>query len=648
MSVMFGHWKREGKPVDEDRLREIEALLAPYAPDSCSRYCDGEMQLVYRGFHATRESQNEKQPVLALDGSVIVWDGRLDNRRELAQEIGAGLPSDCADVDLISAAYQRFGLECFGRLIGDWAVSIWDPKSRTLLLAKDPIGIRPLYFAAGPDEVMWSSVIEMLLKFAPTCLQLSESYIAGCLSWFPTAELTPYENIAAVPPSSLVRLYRGSCFTSKYWDFNPARRIRYADDREYEEHFRSVLEKSVLRRLRSRKPVLAELSGGVDSSSIVCVADRLIAEGLPPAPRLDTVSYYDDTEPNWNERPYFTKIEELRKRTGVHINCNSAGDENLFPFGTDRLAGTPAGLGRPASAISEAMRTQDNAVLLSGIGGDEVLGGVPTPVPELADLFARLRWSALFGQMQAWALAKRIPLLHVAGETIRSFLPPSLGMPNDLKAPAWIASSFARRHRKTLTGFYTRTNLFGALPSFQETVKTIDGLRRQIACTPLPSEPAYEKRYPYLDRDLLEFVLAIPRGQLVRPGQRRWLMRRALTGIVPDEILFRKRKAFAIRGPLIRVARTADCIFHDNDADRSLLERMQVIDSAAFRKTLQLVRQGEETRLVPVIRALAVEAWLRHLLARGLRPHLLEELASKQPPHRTAASSKLSAFSAEN
>src|SRR5207302_381895 len=109
---------------------------------------------------------------------------------------------------------------------------------------------------------------------------LNEEYIAG---WFvvrfPAAHLTPYVGIHAVPPSSSVRLGPGRANVSGYWDFDPGKRIRYRTDAEYEEHFRAVFGKAVQRRLRSDGPILAELSGGMDSSSIVCMADSIIARG---------------------------------------------------------------------------------------------------------------------------------------------------------------------------------------------------------------------------------------------------------------------------------------------------------------------------------------------------------------------------------
>src|SRR5208337_841715 len=115
-------------------------------------------------------------------------------------------------------------------------------------------------------------------------------------------------------------------------------------------------------------------------------------------PRLDTISYYDDSEPNWNERPYFTKVEEKRGRTGWHVNVGAQDSENApvprqapaSAYG--RFVATPGYDGRTSPYLRMCMASQGNRVVLSGIGGDEVMGGVPTPVPELENLLARAQF----------------------------------------------------------------------------------------------------------------------------------------------------------------------------------------------------------------------------------------------------------------
>jgi len=162
--------------------------------------------------------------------------------------------------------------------------------------------------------------------------------------------------------------------------------IRYATDAEYEQHFLSLFSQSVERRTGPGAAILAELSGGMDSTSIVCMSDRVQASHNPPRSLIDSISYYDDSEPTWNERPYFSLVEELRGKTGIHTDTSliartfqshdSSLGEYLFP-------------GADSSSIEREQHFESldhghrYRTILSGIGGDELLGGVPTPLPEL-------------------------------------------------------------------------------------------------------------------------------------------------------------------------------------------------------------------------------------------------------------------------
>jgi asparagine synthase (glutamine-hydrolysing) len=352
----------------------------------------------------------------------------------------------------------------------------------------------------------------------------------------------------------------------------------------------------------------------MDSSSIVCMADHVIAAGRVDASSPDTVSYYDDSEPNWNERPYFTKIEEKRGRTGFHIDVASE-YSLLKQYEPGYFAATLGSAGRKMAAVdqfSAVLRSQGKRVVLSGIGGDEVLGGVPTPIPELANLVAAADVRKLAKQLVAWALVKRKPLLHLLAETITGFLPGGVALSSTPEWSAmWLGPKFTKRHRTALRGYQKRLRFFGPLPSFQENISTLDVLRRQLASSPLAWAAPHEMRYPYLDRELLEFVYAIPREQIVRPLQRRSLMRRALVGIVPDEILNRKRKAFVVRGPIV-------ALFAEWPRLLELSEHMVsvslgIVNRKAFAGALQKAHQGGEIHVSFMMRTLEVECWLRHV-----------------------------------
>jgi asparagine synthase (glutamine-hydrolysing) len=258
------------------------------------------------------------------------------------------------------------------------------------------------------------------------------------------------------------------------------------------------------------------------------------------------------------------------------------------------------------------MALQGNRVLLSGLGGDEVTGGVPTPAPELMDSLARARFRALATQLKVWALNKRKPWFHLLFEAARGFFPLALvGVPKQSRPVSWLDPGFVRRQQAALTGYPCRLSVFGPLPSFQENLSALGMLRRQFACTPLSATPPYEKRYPYLDRDLMQFVYAIPRQQLVRPGYRRSLMRRALAGTVPDEILSRKRKAFVARTPAAAIsAERARLIGMSQDM---LSASLGIVDAGAFREAIERTCHGKEAPIVVMLRTLAIESWLRTL-----------------------------------
>jgi asparagine synthase (glutamine-hydrolysing) len=615
MSVQFGRWNVDGKPVDQTYLTKVKPILAPYGPDDEGSYATTNLSILYRAFHTTKESRRETQPHVAQSGVVITWDGRLDNRAELIPRLRDTLTISATDVSIVAAAFDEWGVNCFCKLLGDWALSIWDANSRSLILAKDPIGTRHLYYSIDNDQVTWSTILDPLVLFANKSFALCEEYIAGWFSFFPAAHLTPYIGIHSVPPSSSVVIRNGQQTAAKYWDFDPAKQIRYRTDAEYEEHFRAVFGEAVRRRLRSDSPILAELSGGMDSSSIVCMADSIFARGAAESPRLDTISYFDDSEPNWNERPYFTKVEEQRGRTGTHIDVGKREPLNS-EFVNNHFAATPgSGGGRPSEAsrqIAACMVSQGNRVVLSGIGGDEVTGGVPTPTPELEDLLARGHFNALAHQLKVWALNKRKPWFYLLFDAARGFLPPALvGLPKYRRPAPWLNTAFAKRNRAALRGYESRLKLFGALPSFQDNVGTFEALQRQLGCDALPLGPPREKRYPYLDRDLVEFMYATPREQLVRPGQRRSLMRRALVGIVHDELLNRKRKAFVARSPMAAISTDWESLAEMGQ--HMVSGSLGIVEAECISEILQKVRRGGEVPTVTLMRTIGIELWLRGL-----------------------------------
>jgi asparagine synthase (glutamine-hydrolysing) len=487
-----------------------------------------------------------------------------------------------------------------------------NPSDQSLILAKDPIGTRHLYYSLDREQVTWSTIFDPLILFPGGTIALNEEYIASWFASFPDVRLTPYVGIHSVPPSTFLTIHATKCARTQYWNFDPHRTIRYRSDAEYEEHFRTVFAESVRRRLRSHAPVLAELSGGMDSSSIVCVADKLLTGAVTKTDQLNTLSYYDNSEPNWNEEPYFAKVEEKRDRIGCHIDICGHELFQIHPdnggFSAMPKLGCPAG--QASRLFASCISRNGNRVVLSGLGGDEVTGGVPSPIAELGDLLAAGRFGPLTQQLMAWALHKRKPWLHLLYETCRGFLPRALSRATKEHRPtSWLQPAFVARNRRVLASYERRLKFFGPLPSFQENLNTLELLQRQLACE-VP-DLAYERRYPFLDRDLLEFIYAIPRAQIVRPGQRRSLLRRALVGTVPDEILNRRRKAYPSRAPVLAVSKHSQTLIAM--APHMVSTFLGIVDHKALCTVLEKARDGQEIPIVFLARTLAVESWLESL-----------------------------------
>ncbi len=655
MSVQFGRWNFEDQPPGPDYIEKVSATLAPFGPDSNESYSKAGIKILYRAFHTTKESHFEKQPHISSSGAVITWDGRLDNRGDLISELRDSATFNSTDVAIVAAAYEKWGTNCLGKLIGDWALSIWNPREHSVLLAKDPIGTKHLYYSFDDKQLSWSTILDPLVLFARKAFEICEEYIAGwfAIPVFPAAHLTPYIGIHSVPPSSSVLLRPGKHIVGKYWDFDPGKRIRYRTDAEYEEHFRSVLATAVQRRLRSDRPVLAELSGGMDSSSIVCMADIVIARGVADCPRLDTISWFNDSydhlERDSNELHWISKVEQKRGRTGFHINTGAlqqgaakeAGSRKWFEseFDNDRFAATPIpnkGLSEHFKQYAAYMGLPGHRVTLSGIGGDEPTGGgVPTPTPELQNLLARARFVTLARQLSAWAAKMRKPRLSLLWGAARGFFSASVDLPKQMRPAAWLHPGFVRRNRAAFFAYPFRVKLFGPLPSFQDHIDKLEANRRFVSHCVLHPELLREVRYPYHDRDFLEFIYSIPREQIVRVGQRRSLMKRALVGIVPDELLNRRRKAFVLPEPK-----------KDSSTEwPSLVEIGQhicsgsigIVDRDRFAQALQETRRNEDLSVGSLKRIVTFESWLRHLTIQGV---LANSMSAKRQGHSRSLEAK--------
>lgn len=614
MSVLAGIFKFDPRDlVRADELAELTYGIERLGPDGGQDLIDHHIGLAYRAFHTTPESHRELQP-LVRHGCILTWDGRLDNREELRERAKSGLDPDATDVELVLAAYQTLGTSCFQELIGDWALALWDKIRQRLILARDPMGVRRLFYRIEDYGVIWCTVIEPLALATSRSLHPDFDHLAGCIYPRPPIESTPFLEIRALVPASFLTFTEGGAHTrDRYWALNPHSRIRYATDGEYEEHFLGVFREAVRRRMRSDRTILAELSGGVDSSSILCMADSIRRQEVGET--IETLSYFDAEEPSGDERPYFGLIEGMRGKTGHHISISEFnrgfGGDALEPLPEGFFSATPGYTARSlrwATAIEAVQSAAGARVILSGVGGDEMLGGVQYEVPELADHLLTGRLVTFLRAAYSWSLARRKTVYSLIADAVCfvffRYHPTSL-FPNPRNQFVW--ASHRNSSRQTVFADFSSWWQLPPIPLFMESLRF--NLAQQLTCTDPPLIGCLEKRYPYLDRRLFEFLASIPRTQVLQPGQRRHLMRRALRGIVPDEVLFRRTKWFSSRGPVVALTEdlaSLECAFKEPWFTNGI-----VVDTKLLMERLCPILHGTSDEAIALRSAIGIEQWLR-------------------------------------
>ncbi len=448
MSILVGIWRPQGPPVAR---MEVESMTAPtqrFAPDGEWFQCGEKIGLGFQAQYTHERSRLEVQPASDVLGNLLVYDGRLDNFRELLADLNlAG--EEKADSEIILSAYRQWGDKCFARLIGDWALVLWDSRTQRLYLARDHAGTRLLHYYRDPmGTVSWATYLDSYVG-TPLLGSLDPVYIASYLAMLPCYGRSPYEGVRSVLPGQLLTITQRGIVHTQFWRPDPRERYTCRSDGECEAQFLYLLKQSIARRTGPGSPILAQLSGGIDSTSIVCVTDRLQNVSDPAVRPLQTLSYFNDSDPSWNERPYFTVVEAKRGRSGFHVDASIYENSYERPYGNEFLYLYP-GIGegniRHDNELHSMVSSGGYRSILSGIGGDEFTGGNPNPAAEVADLLAAGKIVSGMRQGVNWGLARRIALIDLLSQSA-SFLRSHSGQnqfESAIPAIPWLTSKTLR------------------------------------------------------------------------------------------------------------------------------------------------------------------------------------------------------------
>ncbi|WP_263357708.1 asparagine synthetase B family protein [Acidicapsa ligni] len=616
MNILFGIWRSNGSAIRREELESMAEHTRRFAPDGEWMQITPELGFGVQAQYTHARSRLEVQPNRDEAGNVIIYDGRLDNYRDLAREFH--LQAEVTpDSEIILRSYERWGQDCFVRLIGDWALILWDSRMRTLYLARDHAGTRTLHYSRdATGTITWATFLDSYLNTS-ALNALDPVYIASYLALLPSHGSTPYRDVRVVLPGHFMTATKSGIKTEQFWLPNTEEFGAKSSIEDYKMEFLHLLEQSVERRTLPGAPALIQLSGGMDSTSIVCVADRLRRRHSGSQGPTETLSYFNDSEPTWNERPYFTLVERRLGRAGIHIDASrfrtsfnrpsGVGSRYLYP-------GIDESTVRNDIELYSVTHANGHRAIISGIGGDEFTGGLANPEAEIAGLLSKGRIFQGFQRMIAWCLDRRISACELSKRT----------------GSYWIRHIFRRSSQQstTLVPWLTETARHHCLSALAERpiVRFMPFVRSLRACdfnetwwSTLRTQPhlkpsevyRYEYRYPYLDRDLLAFLLRLPEDELARPGRRRFLMRSALKGIVPEEILERRRKAFLLSSPLSNIRDLTP--FIAGAIEKSLLGAEGYVDTSELKTALENIVTGNEILYWgPLLRFVTLETWLQH------------------------------------
>ena len=558
MSGIVGLWNLDGKPLDPFVLSAMSATLGHRGADGEDRRVLGAFGMAHQHFWVTPEEAGERQP-LANAGCIFAMDGRLDNRDELLPALS--LSRSVSDASCALAAYEVWDDTFPERLNGDFALAIFDERQQRLLLARDAMGIRPLYFFRSERLFAFASEIKALLAHPDIPARPDDEGIADFLliSSRPIdrQDITCFAGISAVVPGHSVMMTPGRFVVRRYWDFDTGRSIRMRSVGEYAEALRERFAQAVRRRIRSAYPVAVSVSGGLDSSSIFCQASTLLRSDGVSCPGLVGISYMGAEGTVADESRYVLEIE---RKCGARIER----------FALDPLAGLVRDATRQirtteapqidymwgiTSELNRRVAARGSRLLLTGHWGDQVLFSSGY----LVDLFRRLAWWKIgrhlrqyarwFGPDEARVLSRRFIVDIGRHHLPRRFVPPFKWIRRRLfgveRQRPWFSDRFLRRALRSADrpatlgeGFHSaqaRSIYLGARSKYY--VHCLEWHNK------IGALQGHDAAFPFLDRDLLAFLMAIPGEVQNWNGVPRGLMREAMRHVLPEAIRVRASKA---------------------------------------------------------------------------------------------------------
>jgi len=547
-----------------------------------------------------------------------MWDGRLDNREDLAFDMGES-QSGVSDALLVSHALDRWGTNALAKLIGDWSLTLWDPSAPSVTLASDYAGVRPLFYSEQADSLHWSTSLAELTLRLGVREHLDDRFALGYLTGLAEANVSPYRGISSVPAGhAMTWSMDGSVRTRRFWSLPHDELPIAAGDVAPE--FRRIFASAVRARLRTPGPVWAELSGGLDSSAVVCMA-RLCLMSTGAVDRLRTVSCISSSSSESDERRF---VEAVVGPLAIP-NEQLVSEHTTDAFDSTWGWVSPVHPSGRALAMFRLAEGNGSKVLLSGRLGDVVMMNTPEATAAISEALEERDVRAVISLGRQWCLKSRRTVWDLASLLVQDIWPRQNGMASaeqllmpfgvdttrpvaaakqayhlsDALAARWVELARCRTRRPALAGVSAAKRAVVA--------DILDSTEQRWLQAPAELAPV-SYAHPYADRRLVEFMLRLPARVTLPPGEPRALMKSALRDILPARILARFSKGFA--DPLnMRTIRRRVLAGSDAVASWEVVRR-GYIDARELSRSFAEIRNGGSRKLKNLLMVVNLERWL--------------------------------------
>ncbi len=553
MSGICGIYLRNGELLNKEIIHKMNEKLKYRGPDGLNAICESNIGFGHQMSFTTPESVHEKLPFIDQSSKLLITsDARIDNREELSKELKLVNTKNVSDSQFILNAYKKWGNECPEKLLGDFVFVIMDLNKGEIFCARDHMGVKPFYYYLTDELFVFASEIKAFNCIPEITLKINELKIAHFLSEiFFDKEITFYKNIYRLPAASTLNINSDKSFINQYWTLDPDLKIRFDSDDEYTHAFSDIFKESVNCRLRSNFSIGSMLSGGLDSSSVSCISQKILNEY---GKNLFTFSAVFNSVPESNEMDLIEKILKIDNFMPHFIDADKISplydlDKLLYHVEGPEIA--------PNSFITwnicKEARKNGVRILLDGLEGDMTVSHGTGYINELA---RNLKFKKFFEEIHARSNRLETNLY-------KDFLDVAFV---NLIPKYFKKELFKNRELHRLSGssmgvindeFAEKMKTFQyIMESYQETLKintahekhyydlTTGFIQFEMELVDKLSAPfSIELRHPFFDKRLVEYCLAIPTNQKFSNGWDRIIMRKAMDQIIPGEVQWCKKKA---------------------------------------------------------------------------------------------------------